>query len=50
MFFEGVKIKLKDNVNYLLLQVFANIKKTKIGNAELNDVSVEMPPIKYIFK
>ena len=50
IFFENTKIKLKDNVNYLLLQVVANIKKTKIGDTELEDVSVEMPPIKYKFK
>ena len=50
LFFENTKIKLKDNVNYLLLQVVANIKKAKIGDKELEDVSVEMPPLKYIFK
>ena len=50
LFIENSKIKLKDNINYLLLQVVGNIKKTKIGDRELEDVSVEMPPIKYIYK
>ena len=50
LFLENSKVKPKDNINYLLLQVVANIKKTKIGDKELEDVSVEMPPIKYIYK
>ena len=50
VFFENRKIKLKDNINYLLLQVVANIKKTKIGDAELENVSVEFPIIIYKFK
>ena len=44
------KNKLKEKVNYLLLQLSANIKKVKIKDEEFNDVAVEMPPIKYIFK
>ena len=50
LFFENSKIKLKENVNYLTLQVVATVKKTKIGDQELEDVSVDMPKIKYIFK
>ena len=50
LFFENSKLKLKENVNYLTLQVVATIKKTKIGDQELEDVSVDMPKIKYIFK
>ena len=49
-FLEVAKVKPKDNVNYLILQAVASISKTKIGDRELEDVSVEMPPIKYIFK
>ena len=43
-------IKPKENVNYLLIQLSANIKKTTIKNQEFEDVAVEMPPIKYIYK
>ena len=50
LFFENSKLKLNKNINYLLLQTVANIKKTKIGKQELENVSVEMPPIKYLFK
>ena len=44
------KNKLKNDVNYLIIQLSANIKKVTIKKKELEDVSVEMPPIKYIFK
>ena len=50
LYIETSKVKLKDNINYLILQAVANIPKTKIGDKEYEDVSVEMPPIKYIFK
>ena len=50
LFLSMAKIKPKKNVNYLLLQLSANIKKTKIKNQEFEDVSVEMPPIRYIYK
>ena len=49
-YLEIAKIKPKDNINYLILQAVASIKKTKIGDTEYENVSVEMPPIKYIFK
>ena len=48
-YFSIAKIK-KENLKYLLLQLSANIKKIAIKGKELTDVSVEMPPIKYIFK
>ena len=44
------KIKPKQNINYILLQLSASIEKVTIKNKEFSDVSVEMPPIKYIFK
>ena len=44
------KVKPKKNINYILLQLSANIDKATIKNKEFKDVSVEMPPIKYIFK
>ena len=44
------KIKPKENINYLLLQLSASIKKVTIKNKELKDVPVEIPTIKYIFK
>ena len=44
------KVKPKENINYILLQLSANIDKATIKNKEFKDVSVEMPPIKYIFK
>ena len=50
IFLEYSKMKLKDNINYLLLQVVANIEKIKIYDKEYENASVEMPPIKYIFK
>ena len=50
VFLSVAKIKPKKNVNYLLIQLSATIKKTKIKNQEFNDVNVEMPPIKYIYK
>ena len=50
LYFSVAKNKLKEKFNYLLLQLSANIKKVKIKDEEFNDVAVEMPPIKYIFK
>ena len=50
LFLEIAKVKLKSNVNYLILQTVSNIPKTTINGKELENVSVEMPPIKYIFK
>ena len=43
-------IKLKENVDYLILQLSAQIQKINFNNKEYNNVSVEMPSIKYIFK
>ena len=48
LFSETANVNLND-INYILLQVVANIKKTTIKGQELEDVSVEMPPIKYYF-
>ena len=50
LFLEIAKVKPKSNINYLILQTVSNIPKTKINGKELENVSVEMPPIKYIFK
>ena len=44
------KIKLKEDINYLIIQLSANIKKVTIKDKVIEDVPVEMPPIKYIFK
>ena len=44
------KIKPKENINYLLIQLSVNIKKANIKGKEYEDVSVEIPTIKYIFK
>ena len=44
------KIKLKNDINYLIIQLSANIKKVTIKDKVIEDVPVEMPPIKYIFK
>ena len=48
LYSETTNVNLND-INYILLQVVANIKKTTIKGQELEDVSVEMPPIKYYF-
>ena len=50
LFLEVSGVKLKENVNYMILQLVSYIKKLKMQGQELEDVSVEMPPIKYIFK
>ena len=50
LFLSMAKVKPKENINYILLQLSANIDKATIKNKEFKDVSVEMPPIKYIFK
>ena len=50
LYLSMAKVKPKENINYILLQLSANIDKTTIKNKEFKDVSVEMPPIKYIFK
>ena len=50
LFLEVADIKPKENMNYLIIQLISFIKKTKIGEQELENVSVGMPPIKYIFK
>ena len=43
-------VKSKENVNYLWIKLSANIKKVIIKNQEFQDVAVEMPQIKYIYK
>ena len=50
LYLSMAKVKPKENINYILLQLSANIDKATIKNKEFKDVSVEMPPIKYIFK
>ena len=50
LYLSMAKVKPKENINYILLQLSASIDKVTIKNKELNDVAVEMPPIKYIFK
>ena len=50
LYLSMAKVKPKKNINYILLQLSANIDKATIKNKEFKDVSVEMPPIKYIFK
>ena len=50
LYLSTCKVKPKENVNYLLLQLSASIKKIKIKDKEYKDVQVEMPPIKYIYK
>ena len=50
LYLSVAEIKPKENINYLLLQLSANIKKVTIKNQEFQDVAVEMPPIKYIYK
>ena len=40
----------KENDNYLWIKLSANIKKVIIKNQEFQDVAVEMPQIKYIYK
>ena len=43
-------VKPKENANYLWIKLSANIKKVIIKNQEFQDVAVEMPQIKYIYK
>ena len=50
LYLSVAEVKPKENINYLLLQLSANIKKVTIKNQEFQDVAVEMPPIKYIYK
>ena len=42
--------KKKIEKNYLLLQVFGNVPKAKIGEKTFENVSAYIPPIKYYFK
>ena len=41
---------IPNDCNNLIIQLIASINKTKINNQELENVSVDMPPIKYIFR
>ena len=50
LYLSKAKVKPKENINYILLQLSASIERVTIKNKELKDVAVEMPPIKYIFK
>jgi hypothetical protein len=50
LFLEVSGVKLKENINYMILQLVSCIKKLKMQGQELEDVSVEIPQIKYIFK
>ena len=47
--YETTKNK-KIKKNYLLIQVFGNVPKAKIGDKEFENVSASIPPIKYYFK
>ena len=42
--------KKKIEKNYLLIQVFGNVKDVKIGEKKFDSVSAYIPPIKYYFK
>ena len=42
--------KKKIQKNYLNIQVIGSIDEAKIGDETLKNVSVFLPPIKYIFK
>ena len=50
LYLENSKKIFKENTNFLMIQLMANIQKTKIEGKEFENVSVEIPPIKYIFK
>ena len=41
---------ITNDCHKLIIQIIASIAKTKIGGQELENVSVDMPPIKYIFR
>ena len=41
---------ITNDCNKLIIQIIASIAKTTIGGQELENVSVDMPPIKYIFR
>ena len=47
---ETVNARLNEKVNYILLQIVGNVRKTKIKEKELEDVSADIPSSKYFFK
>ena len=47
---QNSKKKLKEKRNYLNIQVIGSIGEAKIGEETFKNVSVFLPPIKYIFK
>ena len=47
---QNTKKKVQEKRNYLNIQVIGNIEEAKIGEETFKNVSVFLPPIKYIFK
>jgi len=42
--------KIKEDIKYFLLTIIGKVPEAKIENETFENVSVDIPPIKYIFK
>jgi ubiquitin-activating enzyme E1 len=45
-----IKAKIKEDTKYFLLSIFGSVPEAKIEDETFKNVSVNIPPIKYIFK